>query len=312
MKIYTDRYKDKAAVLLENEKLRLTLVPESGGKIASLIFLPDGRELLWQNPGERFQAAEYGQPFSKGEAAGFDDMFPNINECHYPDEPWKGALLPDHGELWSLPWDVLMRDDCVELEVSGVRLPYRLKKNVSLRDSTVRLGYRLENPTPFPMAFVYATHPLFNVDPGDYIRVPGGMRRVVNAVPSKRLPAYGKEYAFPEIPAGGDALIDLSTVEPKNDGYKKYYFSETSEEGWCSLCRKKAGLEIRMDYSQDILPYLGIWINEGGWGDQYNLALEPASAPMDDPVAAERWGHRSLIEADSEMEWRIDMDVLRI
>ncbi len=312
MKILKGSYKDKNAVILENEELRLTLVPESGGKMASLVYQPDDKELLWQNPEEKFQAVEYGQSFAEGEAAGFDDMFPNINECFYPDNPWKGTALPDHGEVWSLPWESRIRKDCVELEVSGIRLPYRLKKTLSLRDSMVRIAYRLENPTPFPMTFVYATHPLFNVDQGDFLRIPAGMNRVVNAVPSKMLPAYGKEYAYPETLAGGEALIDLSTVNPKNDSYLKYYFSDANPEGWCSLRREKAGLEIRMDYSQEVLPFLGIWINEGGWGDQYNLALEPASAPMDDPVAARSWGHESFIDVNSVLEWQIDIDIFRI
>ena len=311
MKIYEDFYRKQKALVLENEILRTLILPGTGGKMASLVYLPDGKELLWQNPDESFHPVEYGDSFSQGEAAGFDDMFPNINECYYPDWPWKGTSLPDHGEVWSLPWRVISLEGSAVLEVSGVRLPYTLRKELSLDGSTVRFRYRVENPSPFPINFVYATHPLFNVDSGDCIRIPQGMNRIINAVPSKVLPEYGKEYAYPETLAEGDKLIDLSCVEPENNSYKKYYFSEPTAEGWASLERKKAGLEIRMEYSKEVLPWLGIWINEGGWEDQLNLALEPSSAPMDDPVAARLWGKECVLEADSVMEWQIDIGILK-
>jgi len=44
------RLRDLPAVVLENEFLRATFLPDSGGKLASLIYKPLGRELLHRNP----------------------------------------------------------------------------------------------------------------------------------------------------------------------------------------------------------------------------------------------------------------------
>ena len=38
------------------------------------------------------------------DASGFDECFPTIGACAYPEAPWQGVIAPDHGELWTLPW----------------------------------------------------------------------------------------------------------------------------------------------------------------------------------------------------------------
>jgi len=60
--------------------------------------------------------------------AGFDDMFPTINECFYEDYPWKGQKMPDHGELWSLEWKYEIKESCLALWTYGVRCHIYLRK----------------------------------------------------------------------------------------------------------------------------------------------------------------------------------------
>ena len=62
--------------------------------------------------------------------SGFDEVFPSIESCYYPVEPWEGVKVPDHGEVWSLPWRYEVHEDSVDLSVHGVRFPYRLQKKI--------------------------------------------------------------------------------------------------------------------------------------------------------------------------------------
>jgi hypothetical protein len=77
--------------VLENEYLKVTLLPEYGGRILSIIYKPTGHEELYQNP--------LGVPYGIGEGNFYYDwlmvyggIFPTFPE-------------PEHGKTWLLPWD---------------------------------------------------------------------------------------------------------------------------------------------------------------------------------------------------------------
>jgi hypothetical protein len=77
-------------VVLENEYLKITLVPEFGGRIISMIYKPTGHEELYQNPA--------GAPYGVGQdwfyykwLMVYGGIFPTLPE-------------PEHGKAWLLPW----------------------------------------------------------------------------------------------------------------------------------------------------------------------------------------------------------------
>jgi galactose mutarotase-like enzyme len=305
-KIMTATYKGEHALVLENDLLKVTLLPGWGSKIASLFFKPAQYETLWQNPAEEYRETRYGDPYDRGEASGFDEMFPTISRCFYEDPPWNGIEMPDHGEVWSIPWAHGLGGDLVRLWVNGVRFPYRLEKRVYLEDDTLHLQYRAENPSPSDLHFIWAAHPLFNASPGMEIIVPGGMNRIVNSVPSNRLGPYGRIYDFPGAGLEGGRVFDLSRIpEQHSADYQKYWFLGRVTEGWCVLHDPKRGLSIGLAWPEDSLPYLGMWVNEGGWADQYNIAPEPATGAMDRVDFARMWGMSSVLHAGEQREWRL-------
>ena len=93
------------AHVLENRYLKVTLVPEFGGRILSIIYKPTGREQLYRN--------EVGVPF--GMKAGnfyydwlmvYGGIFPT-----FPD--------PEHGRAWSKPWAFnVVKESAGEVTVS--------------------------------------------------------------------------------------------------------------------------------------------------------------------------------------------------
>src|SRR6266496_2292641 len=139
-------YKDLAAVTVESEALAAQFLPGSGGKLASLVYKPLGLELLVQRPGETYLKQPYDGDYVAGECSGFDDMFPTIDACFYQAYPWKGTPIPDHGEVWSLPWDREVDRDRLHLTTHGVRFPYRLEKWAAMAGpAALQIDYRLTN-----------------------------------------------------------------------------------------------------------------------------------------------------------------------
>ena len=57
------RYHDLQALILENVRLRLTLLPEVGAKILDLVFKEADRNFLWRNPRLEPRRPVFGQNF---------------------------------------------------------------------------------------------------------------------------------------------------------------------------------------------------------------------------------------------------------
>jgi hypothetical protein len=84
-------------VIIENEYLKVTLVPEFGGRILSMIYKPTGHEELYQNPA--------GAPYGIGQdwfyykwLMVYGGIFPTFPE-------------PEHGKAWLLPWSYTVLEE---------------------------------------------------------------------------------------------------------------------------------------------------------------------------------------------------------
>ncbi len=307
-RVFEGKYKNIRAFVLENDSLKVTVIPESGSKIASIVYKPLDTELLWQNPAKKYKLTPYAASYGDGDFAGFDEMFPTISRCYYETPPWDGFEMPDHGEVWSLPWDVLVEGNTLFLAVNGIRFPYRLEKRLSLEGAVLRIEYRASNRSKYAFDYIWAAHPLFNTVPGMEFIVPEGMDSIVNAVPGPRLGGYGKVHKFPTATLDDGTVFDLSRMPNKNSsGYQKYYFCKKMTEGWCMLFDPGKRLTVGMAFPEREVPYLGMWLNEGGWADQYNIAPEPCTAAMDRVDFSKMWGMSSSLAAGSEKTWFLNI-----
>src|SRR5438128_9495905 len=109
-------------MILENDELRVEVLPERGAMVASLVERATGREWLDQPPTGPERSARLGDVYGGAEACGWDECFPTVNPVAYPEPPWQGAPLADHGELWSRPWSWERTDDTVVTRIEGARL----------------------------------------------------------------------------------------------------------------------------------------------------------------------------------------------
>lgn len=309
-KVYEGSYKDVKALLLENEILKVTIMPDWGSKLSSIIYKPLGHELLWQNPSKNFIKNKYEDNYIMGEFAGFDEMFPSIDRFFYEDFPWAGIEVPDHGEVWALPWSYKIEDNLLIMSVFGIRFPYQLKKTVELSENCIQINYTVKNHSPFKFSYIWAAHPLFNtVEDMEFI-VPEGMNKIVNAYQSVTLGSYGKPYSFPLDLKTDGSEINMSIVPKKNDfGYQKYFFIEKVTEGWCFLYNPEEQLNIGLSYPLKKVSYLGMWLNEGGRAEQYNIAPEPATGGMDRVDLSKKWNMSSVLSPYEESSWYLYITV---
>lgn len=300
------KYKNVNALVLDGDLLKVTVLPH-GGKIASIYHKQMEREFLYQRPGGEYIVSQYGDSFSEGEFSGFDDMFPTIDECIYPDYPFANTVMPDHGELWSIPWKLETDASAAYLEAHGVRLPYRFKKKVSVIENTLHLDYEVENLSTQKFSFIWAAHPLFNCSATTRIDVPGA-KRIINMLDnSERLGKYGAVHEW-ENARLGNSSYDMSRLQgPESKRYEKYYILDEMKPGTASLVDDESRISI--SYPSDKVPYLGIWINEGGYGGHYHVALEPCTGPLDALNIGMKANRVPILEAGETYSWSLKIEI---
>jgi hypothetical protein len=181
-------------VLLENESLRIEVLPEFGGKISLIVALPSGTEMLQpQLRPVALRAA--GLAFDKSDASGWDECLPTVAACILPG----GEAMQDHGDLWRLPWDVLDQDaTSVRMSVTATSLPLRFTRALRIEGSSLLLDYEVSNLSDRPAEYVWSAHPLFAVETGDRIVLPSDIKEVlVEGSGGQRLGAAGSRIAWP-------------------------------------------------------------------------------------------------------------------
>jgi galactose mutarotase-like enzyme len=217
--------------------------------------------------------------------------------------------MPDHGEVWSLPWAVEAEGNQIRLGVEGVRLPYRMEKTVHLLgEGRVRLTYRLLNRSPFDMPFVWSSHPLFALRPGMRVDLPCSAVRVDLA--ARFAAAHGDRLRWP-VTADG---LDLSRVPDASAGLAVKLFAETGPEGWAALVDPDDGASFRFEFDPAQITHLGLWLNYGGWAGSpgaapyYTLALEPCiGAPDALDAAVRHWRAHGLAPAEGACTWWLEL-----
>ncbi len=311
VKIFPGKYKDVDAVILESEALRVAIVPDFGAKVASLIHKQTGRECLFQVVGEHFRKASYAAPYESGEISGFDEMFPTITECFCDIEPWAGTKMPDHGEVWSLPWKCEIRGSEVCTSVHGVRFPYALTRTVSLvKANTILFRYKAENLSACEFPALWSAHPLFNMTPGTRIIVPECARNIINTVPGPALGRYGGRFTFPIAKTADGREWDLSRINPMEGKlYFKYFFLDEFTEGFAIIHDPCTRETVGLVWPVNQIPCLGMWVDERGWNDFYHVAPEPCTGPFDRWDVARQWGKLPVIPPLGSQEWELRITV---
>ncbi|MGQ0600922.1 MAG: hypothetical protein ACT4QE_04400 [Anaerolineales bacterium] len=318
-----------AAIHVNTGLLSLTLIPELGGKISSLRDECTGREWLWRNPRMAYKRVPHGGSYvAEADTGGWDECFPSVAQCSYPNTPWVGAAIQDHGELWSqaATLDVREENERVTLHTRwhGVALPYTFERAIMLSANSARLRveYAVHNTADTPLHFVWCIHPLLAIEPGMELRVPAAARfNRWGSIPADLLPQdSGLKYP---LTARG---LDLTTLPDASTGIALKLWSDPLPpgEGWATLCaygvgqanaaKPRAG-ELRMTWDTAQLPQLAFWMNLGAWaGDggtpYYNLGLEPCIGAQDS--LAEAVTVRNLfatVPPHGERSWWLEIEL---
>jgi galactose mutarotase-like enzyme len=243
-----------------------------------------------------FTRPVYGSPFTSWDMSGWDECFPTINACIGGEH--KDIRLPDHGEVWSLPWDCKERDGKIVCSVAGERMPYRFNRELALvDDDTVRLSYAVQNTGSNSLSFLWAAHPQFRIDEPTDILIPESMRDML-CVFGGISRTTGSAFRSPKE----------WTVETKTTGDGvKFYYSKPVTEAWSGLLGRDTGNFLLLKTVAEQVPYWGVWIDGGMCNDRVTVALEPGIGYYDSLEMAEDNGTAARLRPGESCRWHIDI-----
>jgi hypothetical protein len=144
----------------------------------------------------------------------------------------------------------------------------------------------LESVTDAPFHYLWAAHPLLKIEPGCRIVLPGDVTEVlVESSRNRRLGEPGDSWRWPRARFSYAAETDLRIVGDGSRQIADKLFTPRLSQGACAMYYPESGESISFHFNPALVPYVGIWICEGGWptpedGD-FTAALEPCTSRAD-------------------------------
>lgn len=142
------------AIVLENEYLRLTIVPELGGRIYKCLFKPTGQNLFYENS---VLKPSYWGPLSREEnwwlaAGGMEWAFPTDEHGYEWGTPWEYSIGYKEGGITLSLWDT--ESDRLRVRVDISLLPSR---------AYFTLRPHIENPTSIEARYQFWSNALLTL-----------------------------------------------------------------------------------------------------------------------------------------------------
>lgn len=293
-------YKDRPALRVTTSTLSALILPEDGGKLASVVSTRDGFEFLCQNPAPLYARLAYDGSYVASECSSWDDMFPTIDPYTPAEGEYAGVTYPDHGEVCRLPMTVTVEGDSLILSCVSRLFAVDFSKTLTPEaDGALRITYTLSNRGREDFPYIWAAHCMMR-----------GSDDLTIATP------YGEDAAAAYMfgPDGRETLPRdrLTGYRPREGAAYKLYYTEPTLGGFLRAHYGASGHSFEMDYREDAsaIPYVGLWINNGSFKETYNIALECATAPYDAPHKAMEKGYCSVLAAGETKTFSVRVRVV--
>jgi galactose mutarotase-like enzyme len=242
-------------VELFNSHLKVVIAPDVGGKIVEFVDRKSGYDFLWRNPNLPLQRESAGSPYDPNFYGGIDELFPNDIEETIGQLP-----CPDHGEIWTAPFDVVQTaDQSLTVKTLLPVTQVEIVREIILDEDACRVRSEFINHGGEPLPFLWKLHAAVAIEPGDLIQCSAQRFEVADAVWSRR--TQDGEWRGETIPE-----FDRTT---------EFLYLHDLKEGRVGWSRGGKSFEIEFDLA--IFPYTWYFASYGGFDGHHVAILEPCT-----------------------------------
>lgn len=289
-------YRDVGTVILENHLVRVVVMPELGAKIWQVTYKPKGRDLLWHNPRIKPRKLPFHSSYDDNFFGGWDELFPNDMP-----EDLNGESMPDHGEIWTLPWEWALETYTAEearlhLWVQTPISACRVEKWLTLRatESRLRFHHKITNVGATDQPFLWKLHPAMAVD--QHCRIELGARSMyLEDFGPPRGGRTGVSYEWPYLTDEAGQKHDMRVVPVHAARVNEFQYATELRDGWCALTHTSDKVGFALAFDRSVLASCWLFSSYGGWRDLYTVVLEPCTGyPISVKEGVSQGTHRVL------------------
>lgn len=300
-KISYAKWKNTESIVMENDLLRVVVIPAMGGKTVSVFHKEMQFELLAQHNQEEYKFPQYNDSFEQFDASGFDDGFPTITACEFN---YKGKTIryPDHGEIWSAQFDAKIDDEKLFLSYQSSKFDYMYYKIITLKQDEVVYSYRIINTSEENFPCIWAFHCLVRYEEDMKLFYPPDVKVMENVFESSELGAVGQLHQAEKSIYKFDSVANSDSKT-----MIKYYIKDPINNGTCGYIYPTQHIRCTLSYDTTELPYLGFWLTSGGFRGDYNCAFEPTNGYYDAIDTASEKNKLYVLKPNVPLEFSITL-----
>jgi hypothetical protein len=267
------RYRNRRAVQIENECLRLTVLAE-GGHLAELLHKAAGVNPLWTPPWPSIEPStydsarhpEYGSNAESKLLAGIMGHNLCLDIFGGPSAEEEAAGITVHGEAPVAPFQMTETPD--EL-VAAAGLPaaqLRFERRIRLEGPWVRISETVENLAPLDRPIAWTEHvtigPPFLEKGSTQFRAPGTRSKVIEAPFGDA--AYmqpGAEFDWPFVPHtdGGTSDLRVYTQAAVSGGFTAHLMDPRREKAFFFAWSPRTEVLFGYIWTRSDFPWLSLW-----------------------------------------------------
>jgi hypothetical protein len=268
-------------ITLEGPGISVTLLPERGGKITSLLDTASGREWLEAPEGALSGIADATVEYDDGDMCGWDEMMPTLSACEYPGT---SLALPDHGELWSKSWDVTsLNATSVTTSVRGGALPYQFERTLRVGPRSLRVDYRVSTDSGRSLQLLWAAHPLFAVS--------AGTRLILEASKFE------------------SSLNDVSVADDLAVGTSIKLFARLRAATSTAKLLDASGTFLTLTWNRGDAPHVGLWLDHMQYARHPVTGIEPTNCPFESLSEAIGANQAWTVSRSQPRRWSMEVEL---
>ena len=278
-------------LVIENEHLAVTVLPDNGADIISIVHKASGFDPMWKSPwglrrpGLIQTAPNSSVAWHEAYQGGWQELFPNGGTASVIN----GVELPYHGEASLAGWDWEVLPDGIRLFVRLVRSPFVVERIMRLSDDKPELTIegRAENKGRIPLPYMWVHHPAFGPPflDGTCVIETNATKVMVDPDATGGTIAAGSVHDWPIIETS-EGPLDASIIPGEETPHALMVFlgEFADPRAWYAIQNQGNGERIEFAWDRDEFPYAWLWeelhfhTNSPLHGEVYTMAIEPATS----------------------------------
>ena len=293
-RIYQYQHRGLVHLCLENEVLRVTVIPDKGADISEILYKPKDINFMWRAPGGGVR--DTGKLISTTQSVlgnnldyyegGWHESFPGGGP--YEKDGMQQGL---HGEACLLPWQFRVLEDTeqqisVLLWCETIRFPAKLGKKITIKSGIADIYFdeKLSNLSDEKLEYMWGHHPVFGrpfLDESCTITIDAQAFTTAQGFGSPTT-YFDEDYTakWPNGIGKDGQTVDLSSMPKEGERNAELVFITGLNKGEIEITNTKLALGFRLKWDKELFESIWYWRVCNGlpgypwYGRTYNIGLE--------------------------------------